>query len=350
MRIVVWYPAKETEGAEPYLFTNGVRGAAVSNAAGDRSSSPYPLIIFSAGLLGGADAAVFFTQNLASYGYIVVSLDHLNARQHLSMLRNIRLANFGKHLPQVLAKWAQGDSSDVLPFLFEEHFSSTRFGLDYRPQEISFAIDQVVGWNMDVSSSLYGMVDSENLGIAGHSLGGFISILLAGMPFDPRDLDLILHTRLERPSNGRDRFEFADKRVKAVLALAPPIFHKDIPESARSLETPIMIMIGDSRCWEASFVKEWELYENAAGPRYLVLIKQTDHFVINDAILALGKGRYLFPRSARHNFMEKAQVYKDYSAAFFNLYLKGDEEKAGVLGVSSHSYVENMWSDIQSLQ
>lgn len=356
MRMVVWYPAVYMEGTEPHVFKNGVRGSAVLDASPDRSGAPYPLVVFSAGLLGGGDAAVFFTQNIASFGYVVIGLDHLDARQRTPILREWSRKNVARYLPRMVGELLKGDNSSLMPLLFEKHFEETQFGLTYRPQEVTFAIDMVTNWSMDNSSFLYNMTDSVNVGLAGHSLGGFISLLLAGMPFHRGDLrhmysrgqrtsgiDIYYHSSPAECSASEDEFEFRDPRVKAVLALAPPIFHEDIAGSAARLETPLMILAGDSRYLEAYFPNMRLLYENAGGPAYFVLIRQTDHFVINDAILAMPRARYLFRPVFQRHFPEKARAYKDYSAAFFNLYLKGDDAKAGILQAPNQAYVKQLW-------
>lgn len=75
-----WYPASTISGSSPYISNGGIRGEAVENAPLDRSGGPYPLIMFSPGLGAYNDAYYFYTQNLASNGYIVVSVEHFDTK------------------------------------------------------------------------------------------------------------------------------------------------------------------------------------------------------------------------------------------------------------------------------
>jgi predicted dienelactone hydrolase len=71
-----WYPAYATCNTTPFVSAGGISGQAMQNAPLNRSDGPHPLIIFSSGLGAYSDGYYFYTQNLASHGYIVVSLSH----------------------------------------------------------------------------------------------------------------------------------------------------------------------------------------------------------------------------------------------------------------------------------
>ena len=217
-------------------------------------------------------------------------------------------------------------------------------------------MDQAALWNRDPTSSLHGMIQADNVGVIGHSLGGFSSLLVGGMPFicdyelAPEQCD-IEHMRIadydprctKVARELEDPFSLKDARVKAILPPGPPIFHKDIARNAAELKTPLMIIAGDSKRFEASFPPMWAVYENARGPKHMVLIKQTDHFVIIDFILAFRSARYLFLPWFRAHFTEKTQAYKDYSVSFFDLYLKGSDRGAAVLHVPNQPFVKQVW-------
>jgi hypothetical protein len=67
MRVLTWYPATPAGGAAPHKFENGLIGTAVLDARPDDSGAPYPLIVYSPGLMGPAAASVFYTENLAGW-------------------------------------------------------------------------------------------------------------------------------------------------------------------------------------------------------------------------------------------------------------------------------------------
>ena len=62
---------------------------------------------------------------------------------------------------------------------------------------------------------------------------------------------------------------------------------------------------------------------------------------ITDATLSVSFARLALP-GFRSHFADKAQAYKDYSVAFFNLYLKGDSSRAEILKKPSSQFVE-LW-------
>jgi hypothetical protein len=146
----------------------------------------------------------------------------------------------------------------------------------------------------------------------------------------------------------KNPFALKDDRIMAILPMAPPIFHKssEIGRNAARIETPLMIITGDDPRWEASFGPIWEVYDHASGPKYLVEILDTDHFVVTDNVETLpanAKKMIPGPQSNHTHFAEKARAYKDYSAAFFNLYLKGDKTGIELLHEPNQRFVKHLW-------
>jgi len=62
-----------------------------------------------------------------------------------------------------------------------------------------------------------------------------------------------------------------------------------------------------------------------------------------DSTLNVSLARLFLPGFRTH-FADKAQAYKDYSAAFFNLHLKGEAPKDDLLACPLNRFVE-IWSD-----
>jgi len=351
MRVLTWYPAISAAEAAAHKFENGLIGTAVLDAPPDDSWAPYPLIVYSPGLLAPADASVFYTENLASHGYVVMSPDHMDAG-----VRGLPFKDGGwkyvlRFFPRILWAIINRNSSDSVLILHGAHFKRTEFGLKYRPAEISRVLDLAGELNSAADSPVSGLIDCENVGLTGHSLGGFTSLLFGGMSLIPGGsndemLDLyrgciadvdVCRTRSVHAMG--DPFALKDERVKAVLAMAPPIFHGDIAHNASAIRIPLMLLAGDSARWEATLDKMVAVYAHARGPKHLVLIRDTDHFVICDYLLAIPLVRHIPLPMFRKHFPEKATVYKDYSSAFFNLYLKGNSGNSSILEQSTDPYV-----------
>ncbi len=363
LRVVIWYPALEVEGAEPYVFKHdeikaAVKGSAVLDAPPDRSGAPYPLIVYSPGLTGPADVSVFYTQNLASHGYITIGIDHLDAGQWDLMFRDGNWRNLLRFFPRILKEFVVGNPSDTVLVAFSGHFRGTEFGLSYRPPEARLVFDQAAVWNEDASSPLHDMIACDTIGMTGHSLGAWTSLLFGGMSLKydaalcssdfsinrgciaDHDPGCTLSARsLENP------FTLRDERVKAILPMGSPIFHRNAPENAAEIKVPLLFLSGDDRRWEATVYRQKEVYDSAPSPKYMVIIKDTDHFVICDMLLGSPYTRRApLPRFRAH-FREKAQAYKDYSAAFFDLYLRGDDGKAAILKEPNQPFVKQVWHE-----
>ena len=252
----------------------------------------------------------------------------------------------------MLKEFVVGNPSDTVLVNCTGHFRKTEFGLKYRPPEVSLVFDKASEWNNDASHPLAGMLDPDNIGMTGHSLGAWTTLLFGGMSlkydaglcasdFDINKGCIADHDpgctesarRLESP------FALRDARVKAILLLASPIFHRNIPENAREIKVPLMFLTGDDKRWEATVYRQKEVYDNAPSPKHFVVLKETDHFVICDLLLASPYTRHLPRPKFRKHFNEKAMVYKDYSSAFFDLYLKGDDAKADILKAPNQAFV-----------
>ena len=92
LKVEVWYPANIDKNSEELVTYDEVMGNAGSpdrpiipfsflgrarrNADPNHNSGPYPLIIVSHGYTGSRYLLTYLTENLASKGYVVVSIDH----------------------------------------------------------------------------------------------------------------------------------------------------------------------------------------------------------------------------------------------------------------------------------
>jgi predicted dienelactone hydrolase len=360
MRVVTWYPAREVEGAEPYIASNPalgakVQGTGVLDAPPDRSSAPYPLIVFSPGFSASADSYLFYTENLASYGYVVVGIDHRDAGRGNEVILS-GLEDIARYFCRIMTQVIQGNSSDSVLIGLSGWFRPTDFCLTYRPQQEALLFDQAAAWNRDHSFPLHGMIDARNIGLTGHSYGAWQTLLFGGMTVKPNPnvpTDINTGCLADRdPGNTvsaqawAPRYSLRDRRVKAIVPLAPPIFNRDIATNAKKISTPMMIITGDSPQWESTFSMQWDVYQAAhRKPKYLVKIKDTDHFVVSDVCMP-SYMRYIsfLPMNSGH-FDEKAQGYKDYSSAFFDLYLKHDKSRADMLKTPNQPFVTQVWHE-----
>lgn len=330
-----WYPAIHDCDAIPYVDAGGIQGKAVQNATLDRSAGPYPLIVFSTGLATWSDSYHFYVENLASHGYVVMSLQHDDATE--AAVTNNTLA-----LGQALLDIAANDSSDAVWLEYSDWFRSTEDGLTYRPQEIEFGIETALQSVADCSSFFHKAFDPHNIGMTGHSLGAFYTLVVGGgLPLycdyamTPAELNVsnpllpeVSICAFPERKNLSSPFALHDHRIKAIVPLAPPFFIKEsiLSRSAAQIRTPMMIITGDDPKTESTRAPQWETYEAAAGPKYWVEVLGTNHLLVAEDYL-FNPGVGLNKTEFQANFTDKAEVYMEYSAAFFDRYLKHEDCK-----------------------
>lgn len=168
--VQVWYPA-EPSGQAPITYDGVYPGGAFEGAA-PACDGPRPVLVFSHGNSGVRWQSPFFTEYLATHGWVVVAPDHV-----------------GNTL------------FDMGAVPFEEVILR-------RPQDLRDSFDWLVDESSRADSPLSGCVDADaGYAVAGHSFGGFTTYATAGAPFD--------HPTTGVPENR------SDERVWAAIAMAP---------------------------------------------------------------------------------------------------------------------------------
>lgn len=235
------------------------RDVAMWKPAGPAPASGYPIILFSHGYTGCNTQSVFLMQALARAGYLVLAPNHADATcgsaWHLGKLGSQRLQ-------EPLAdpsKWNDATYKD-------------------RDADIESVLDAVLH-----EPSLQGVpIDAKRVGLAGHSLGGYTALGLAG----------------GWPS-------WKDPRIKAVLVFSPHVSPYIQKGELGRLNVPIMYQGGTLDLGETPFVKHaGGAYDLSSAPKYFVEFDGAGHLAWTD----LNK-RY-------------QDLIDTYSVAFFDRYLK----------------------------
>jgi predicted dienelactone hydrolase len=202
LTVEIWYPARLAEGTierTTYQETFGIvndptrplipftfDGRAVRDAESDHSDAPYPLILCSHGYPGSRLMFTYLTENLASKGYVVASIDHTE-----STFR---------------------DSA--------EHASS----MLHRPLDTLFVLEQIAQMSApDSGSFLAGLVDPERTGLIGFSMGGYGTLLAIGAGLSSLITGVAVpNGHLKCFEHGcEDYLALRDVRIKAAALFAP---------------------------------------------------------------------------------------------------------------------------------
>lgn len=352
--VAVWYPA-EKPGESVFDYNQQVHGSAYLDAEPKRTGAPYPLIVFSHGMGGCGYQSVFYVENLVRAGYVVAAMDHKDSA--MCAMDGKPSITTGQIVLATLK--GGGNLSSTVMLLFRDKISN--FDFSYRPKDISALIDRVLELNQ-TDPVLKGLIDTERIGATGHSLGGYTTLAIAGGVYDCVDpsrwsedvckqVDDML-ARKDELKPGEFKLEFAqsacclpdlkgknisyaDPRVDAALPLGPAIF---FPERAFiSVKMPVMIITGSGN-FEVPFAPIQKVYNELAGPKYLLELKKVDHMTITDVAYEIGIARIVLP-GFRSQYKMKKEIYENFSEKFFDAYLKGDQSALDYIKESHYPLV-----------
>ncbi len=215
------------------------------------------VVVFSHGLASRPEDYAEGLERLASHGFLVVAPQH----------------------PGSDSIWAK----DVLEGYHGEAFDLNEF--INRPKDISFVIDELERRN---GAQFQNRLDLQNVGMGGHSFGGYTALAIAGAEIDFEHLKqecerlysgvnvaLLLQCRaLDLP---RQTYNFRDSRVKAVFAANPVNRGIFGPKGLSKITIPVMFGSGSydpatppaleqaaSFTWLGSDQKYWAMVEGQA--------------------------------------------------------------------------------------
>ncbi|KQC29105.1 alpha/beta hydrolase family protein [Flagellimonas eckloniae] len=204
--VEVWYPATipqnvdEIETYTQVLGTNGraerplvpfkFKGRALRNALIVKTEKKYPLVILSHGYVGSRFLFTYLAENLASKGYVVVSIDHTDSTYKDAANFTSTLAN--RSLDQL--------------FVLNE-------------------IEKLASPSSD--SFLAGLVDTSKTGLIGYSMGGYGGLNTCGAGYSAAAIGFFKSMTggsdaLDKRGMDNEAYKSSiDQRIKAFVALAP---------------------------------------------------------------------------------------------------------------------------------
>ncbi len=263
-------------------------------------SGKYPVIVFSHGAGGSQNCCDGLTRHWATYGYVTIQPTHDDSaiQRRNAGEENIQ---FTKAVRDALKNPAHWES---------------------RPLDISYVLDVLPNLGNRIPG-LIGKIDTDRIGVGGHSMGSYTAEAIAGALID---------------LPGHPGRSFEDPRVKAVLCLSPqgPGQFGLNEHSFDQMALPYMGITGslDSLGPVASPAWHKTPFERSQpGDKYHLYIEGANHM------------SFITPRTLLPNHSEQGGAIFDYtnsaSLAFWNAYLKGDASAksyllSGALEKSSH--------------
>ncbi|NEQ49946.1 MAG: alpha/beta hydrolase [Leptolyngbya sp. SIO3F4] len=281
-----------------------------------------PVIVFSHGVASGQNAFTYLAQHLTSHGYAVVVPQHYD------------------------------DSQKYFQFLAGVGSPPNPITLISRPRDISFVLDELE--ELAQTRTEYTNLDLNNVGVLGHSLGGFTVLAAAGaeLNFDQVEQHCSFEKR-NRPSlnpsllvqcdlldlANEGPFELRDERIQAVFALNPPTSLFFGESGLAQLDIPTFLLASTADIIVPAIPEQVEPFQGLqTDDRYLAVVENATHFTFLAGDLS--EGAIPLPSALLGPDPQQARPYlKSLSLAFFNRHLLDQTEADTFL---SQSYLESL--------
>ncbi|MBW6467160.1 MAG: hypothetical protein K0B06_11695 [Brevefilum sp.] len=301
----VFYSFTDENRVEQYSSTGRYRRVNVEFWYPENVDGIFPLVIFSHGALGIRSSNLSLYHELASHGYVVGALDHpyqafwtKDTEGRLTLLSLDYLADLQRE---------DAKTDKVQSLAYYQDWMSTRMG------DINLVLDTVIENAKNGENGVYGLVDTEKIGMMGHSLGGSAALGI-----------------------GRQRGE-----VKAVIALEAPFLYDIIGVEDgefvfldAAYPTPVLNVYSDDS-WDdladwAQYARNDALLSDPNATAFNVHISGVGHLALTDLALTSPLAVRLLDRSPMtRDYAEALHIINRISLEFFNYFLKGSGDLPG---------------------
>ncbi|MTI45485.1 platelet-activating factor acetylhydrolase isoform II [Roseibium hamelinense] len=316
LTVEVYYPAQRNAAPTPMatFLRDGetevvLHGISAAGAEPDRTGAPYPLVLVSHGYPGNRFLMSHLAENLASKGYVTVSIDHTDST-----------------------------------YRDKAAFGST---LVNRPLDQIFVLDELERLSTEAGGPLNGLVDTERTGLIGYSMGGYGALIAAGAGVTDVAVDYdwgAPGTTLARHLAGSDSHEaLVDDRLAAIVAIGPWGRERDFwnADGMAGLRVPTLFVAGsedDISGYEGGIRRLWE--EGTGADRHLLTFVSANHNAA--APIPAPAESYFFSETlgwspfehyadAVWDSVRMNNILQHFTTAFMDLHIKGDTDKAAYL-------------------
>jgi predicted dienelactone hydrolase len=316
LTLEVWYPASLAPGQKPGgdyraitrdpAITATLHGQAVRDAAPLTTEAPYPLVIISHGYPGNRYLMSHLAENLASKGFVTVSIDH-----------------------------TESTYDDQKPF------ASTLYN---RPFDQLFVLNEMERLGKPGSGSfLAGRLDASRTGIVGYSMGGYgvVNVIGGGYSKASETFDGAPPNKMlaERGAANPEYRKTIDPRIKAAIAIAPWGMVRGFwdAEGLKGITTPVLFVAGSVDDVAGYDKGTRAIYQGAVNAdRYLLTFINANHNAAApipapaETYVAAEPGKpaaFAHYADAVWDTVRMNNILDHFATAYFDFYLKGDREK-----------------------
>ncbi len=223
-----------------------------------------PVIVFSHGFGSIRTDLRYLAEHLASHGYVVAALEHPGSNE-----ANTNLA-------------LQGKTRVVKPQEFL-----------YRPQDISFVLDELEKLNQTANNPLQGKLATTNAMIVGYSFGGGTALALAGAELQLEHLKQRCKKNLtilslaegmqciaqELPENT---YQLRDTRIKQAIALNPTTSLIFGETGLTKVQIPTLVLAGSADKTTPALTEQIVGFDKIPSPKWLVGVLGGTHLSVKD--------------------------------------------------------------------
>jgi predicted dienelactone hydrolase len=203
LMVQIWYPANQSNNhlaayeriSETNLFTS-YRSVLWTNSRKDApiatQGEPFSVLLFNHAWAGRRTQDTFLTEELASHGYVVASIDHTYNASRVALPDGRIISNLNGDEPLDTSKHSAAEIIET----WNKELSK------WVADEV-FVLNALQSENLDQKSPWYGRLNTQRAGALGHSFGGAASIQICSMD-----------ARIQSALN-MDGWTFGDIRVRA---------------------------------------------------------------------------------------------------------------------------------------
>lgn len=330
----IWYPSKSDTKHQPATYSGrlpfrpGMRPPEVPETykftgiahweADHVAGKKFPLVILSHGYGNWATFLSYLAENIASKGYIVVSIGH----------------------------------SD-LPYTDLESFNLS-FGdtMLNRARDQRFVIDALSDMGQFGEYELAAAIDEKSIGLVGYSMGGFGALATAGAGYDPESPSLaqVPPAMMIGILEG-DQFTEPHPNLKAVVAIAPwgapPATRAWTKQSLASIKTPMFIIAGDQDdVSDYDNGIKWIFDNSTAADRHMLVFQNGRHSVGGNPEPPIADDYFDLTDWFNEPVWRRDRIVginQHFITAFLNLHLKNDQSAKAFMDVSPEHSNDGEW-------
>lgn len=322
LTLEIWYPATLAPGQQgggeyptitrdPAVQTT-IRGRAVRDAAPARSTVPFPVVIISHGYPGNRYLMSHLGENLASKGFVSVSIDHKDST-----------------------------------YDDQKAFGSTLYNRSLDQLFVLSEIDRL--GKAGSGSFLAGAADASRTGIVGYSMGGYGVVNTIGGGYSDASVtgqgappNRLLADRAA--SNAAYRASI-DPRVRAAIAIGPWGMQAGFwdAEGLKGIKTPVLFVAGSADDVSGYEKGTRAIYAGAvSADRYLLTFVNAGHNaaapypapaeVMTDPALPRASP-FTHYADAVWDTTRMNNILQHFATAYFDLHLKGEPDKQAFFDV-----------------